>query len=535
MLAFGIRYLSGFAAATEPDARDRVEWPPHPGRIFMALAAAHFQTGADPAEREALTWVERLEETPVIRAGSHVERRPVTQYVPVNDRPGDRSTPPTAPIQSAPQLARGRQPRTFARAFLEDDVVYMAWPSAEPPEPVRDALRALCSKVTRIGHSSSLVQMWLAAGDEVSEPTWAPNEERAAVYLRVPGRGTLAELERAYNGKAVEGYADLLVAAADDTDRKVQRAAKKRLKEGFPGGAPPQLRPRLSVYRGYAPVDAAREADSGRGTVFSPHPIVLTLEREDGAQRYLDLPCVLAVVHRWREAILSMSDGFTHEVRGLLSGHNQDGSPLERPHLAFLPLAFVGHPHADGRLLGMGLVLPAGISRDDRRAALRAIGAVRHLALGRLGTWTIASERSSSPPWTLRPEAWTAYADGATHWSTVTPIVFDRHPKKDDRAGYQREAAAMIATACTRIGLPEPRAVIVTHVSAHLGVPPAFVFPRLRRKDGSERQHTHAILVFDEPVCGPVLIGAGRYRGYGVGRPLDHRREAGLPMLEGSP
>ena len=61
----------------------------------------------------------------------------------------------------------------------------------------------------------------------------------------------------------------------------------------------------------------------------------------------------------------------------------------------------------------------------------------------------------------------------------------------------------------------------MTAVSAHLGVPPAHVFPRLARKDGSERRHAHAILVFDEPVRGPVLIGAGRYRGHGVGRALE--------------
>ena len=54
MLAFGIRYLNGFVAAAEPDDRERAEWPPHPGRVFMALAAAHFQTGADAAERAAL-------------------------------------------------------------------------------------------------------------------------------------------------------------------------------------------------------------------------------------------------------------------------------------------------------------------------------------------------------------------------------------------------------------------------------------------------------------------------------------------------
>lgn len=71
------------------------------------------------------------------------------------------------------------------------------------------------------------------------------------------------------------------------------------------------------------------------------------------------------------------------------------------------------------------------------------------------------------------------------------------------------------------IYIPKTLAVIVTPVSAHLGVPPARAFPKLKRKDGSDRRHTHAILVFDGPVCGPVLVGAGRFRGYGVCRPTN--------------
>jgi CRISPR-associated protein Csb2 len=37
---------------------------------------------------------------------------------------------------------------------------------------------------------------------------------------------------------------------------------------------------------------------------------------------------------------------------------------------------------------------------------------------------------------------------------------------------------------------------------------------------------THAVIDFAEPVRGPVLIGAGRYNGFGVCRPLP---EAELP------
>jgi CRISPR-associated protein Csb2 len=72
-----------------------------------------------------------------------------------------------------------------------------------------------------------------------------------------------------------------------------------------------------------------------------------------------------------------------------------------------------------------------------------------------------------------------------------------------------------------RIGLHRPRELVKALVSAHLGVPPAHVFPQLVRKDGGERRHAHAILVFEQRVVGPVLIGAGRYRGYGVYRPVE--------------
>jgi CRISPR-associated protein Csb2 len=99
MLAFGIRYLNGFVAASEPHSHDRPEWPPHPGRVFMAPAAAYFDTGADAAERAALKWVEELETSTGIQAGEPSARALVTHYVPVNDKVG----PAKAILQSAPR------------------------------------------------------------------------------------------------------------------------------------------------------------------------------------------------------------------------------------------------------------------------------------------------------------------------------------------------------------------------------------------------------------------------------------------------
>lgn len=526
MLALGIRYLNGFSAASEPDALERPEWPPHPGRVFMALAAAHFETDEDSVERQALLWLEGLPSAPTIRAPEAAARAVVTtHYVPVNDEAiwtkKQKADRPPPGLESAPAVIRRRNARTFVRVWLqEDDTAYLTWLDSEPPDTIRRALSDLCAKVTRIGHSSSLVHMWLATADELGEPNWIPDEDRAVVRLRLARPGTLADLERRYNREAIEAFAELQVVAAGDSDPAAQRAAKRRLKNEFRNEPPLRLRPRLSAEQGYArPIP---EADVWRvpGTVFDPHLLVLTLKRDDGPYRHLDLVSVLALAQRWREALISASNDLPESARRLLSGHDPHGAPLEEPHLSFLPLAFVGHPNADGHLLGMGLALPGQVSREERREVMRAAGRVSKLRLGRLGTWRVVRDTSASPSWNLRPETWTAHPAGATHWSTITPLAFDRHPKATDPAAHQTEVAAMVAEACARIGLPEPRTVVVTQVSAHLGVPPAHVFPRLRRKDGSERRHVHTILVFDEPVRGPILLGAGRYRGYGFCRPL---------------
>ncbi|MCZ7601105.1 MAG: type I-U CRISPR-associated protein Csb2 [Gammaproteobacteria bacterium] len=250
MLAFGIRYLSGFVAAAEFYDLARAEWPPHPGRIFMAMAAAHFQTGADPCEREALLWLEGSARggeisPPCIAAPDCMQRAVVRHYVPVNDKAG----PSKANMQSL-TLTRDRQERTFARASLGDEFVYCLWPDLDPPETHRRALAQLCAKVTRIGHSSSLVQMWMADAEETREPDWLPDESRATIHLRIAGPGTLEYLEQEYNAMAIEDYTNPQVEAETADNVKTRKAAVRRLKDDYGKRPPPQQRPRLSLFQG---------------------------------------------------------------------------------------------------------------------------------------------------------------------------------------------------------------------------------------------------------------------------------------------
>jgi CRISPR-associated protein Csb2 len=117
----------------------------------------------------------------------------------------------------------------------------------------------------------------------------------------------------------------------------------------------------------------------------------------------------------------------------------------------------------------------------------------------------------------LLPETWTGQPDGATDWATVAPIVLDEHAT-DSVALYDKMARA-IRLACRNDGLPEPCEIIITPVSAHFGAPPADAFHGLQLQ-GIKRPHRHAILIFSEPVQGPILLGAGRHDGYGFCRPM---------------
>lgn len=530
MITIGLRFITGYYVASHQSDRWQPEWPPHPGRMFMALAEAYFETGADPREKHALEWLETLP-PPLIYASDAFSRTAFAHYVPVNDTPSikDKNSKPGI-VQSIPAIPRIKQPRTFPRVRPVDDTVWFIWPDVDPPEAIRDALDSLCCKVVRVGHSSSLVQAWVAQELNGVVPRWIPDDETAEIRMRVPSRGTLAMLRDRYNADAIETFFDLdaRIRSSQGKDQKEAKAAFREVfgREWKRGIAPPErLRPVLGLWQGYRRVDT--EADvPPRETVFDPAFTVLRLEpTAEAFGGRLDLTTTLRLTDVLRAALMNRATELGLDpVPEVITGHQLDGQPLHRPHAAFIPLGFVGREHADGHLLGLALVLPRDAHWPrhavERRQVLTALARIQTLKLGRLGVWRLVPEVRESPAYNLTPEAWTGGHRGARVWGTVTPIVLDRHPKAESRREYYEEVAAVIRQSCERIGLPTPVSVTTGPVSPHLGVPASHEFPRLERKDGSQRRHTHATIVFEEPVVGPVLLGAGRYRGYGLCRPV---------------
>lgn len=508
-LTIGWEYLTGRCVATDPASRKHAEWPPHPGRVFMALAAAHFETGKERAEAEALRWLETLGD-PELGLPDFFSRREVVDcYVPVNDVAG----PSTAILQSASGLTRGRKERTFPTVWVGDAFCFLRWPDADPEavEGHRSALELLCAKVTRIGHSSSLVRMWVA--DEMpstgSMETWIPDDQLAELRARRVSEGTLDLLDRHFKARD-------------------------------------PIRPKLGFWTGYRN-NKVELTPSVQHTNFDTDLLILT--KVEGPQ--LPLESSLAATRALRGAIMAH---IVSDIPDWVSGHKPNSEPLrnDNQQMAQIPLPFIGSEYADGHLMGLGLIFPRSISRAERGRALGSLllessGQPRTitLTLGALGVWKLIKRDWTEARLALKPETWTANAQGSTTWATVTPMVLDRFPKCDmirEREGWESEVAGIITKSCVRLGLPEPLEIRFGTTSWQLGSPRAIGkrrrlrghselpvtdaalgdgFPIYPAKGGNgARPQLHVCVRFAKPVVGPILLGAGRFLGYGLCKPL---------------
>lgn len=546
MLAIEVVFLTGRYVATAYNTRTEGEWPPHPARVFSALAATHF--AADPGltqglaeERALLEWLEQ-QGPPQIRATEATAREVVTVFVPVNDvaltnvdgeahavlearakvagaeENGDAKSLKTAqkslkaaqdayskalakainvPAKSGDPKAgarvlpdqRGRQPRTFPSVTPAEPVVEFIWPTASPTSQQRARLDGLLARVVRVGHSSTLVSMRTL--NEPREPTWVPFQS-GSLSLRVFEPGQLTALERAF-----------------ETHREVE----------------PRVMPaRQQLYARPTAVGAEAPAQSVFGDDW------LVLRRVGGP--HVPMTATAGIARQVRRALMSFADS----IPEVLSGHSPSRSPSEQPHMAVVPLPFIGHANASGLILGVALVLPRAAGADQRTAVFRAVAGweaksrvededapALPLHLGEAGEFLLERVEWGAVASTLLPRVW---CQPSCVWSSVTPVALDQNPgdlrSRDPRKLLKATAEAKdtITKGCVRIGLPPPISVEILPAAPWAIAAKARQYPRFPvAPDRTQRVLTHARLVFDRPVSGPVLIGAGRYVGLGLFRP----------------
>ncbi|WP_067625303.1 type I-G CRISPR-associated protein Csb2 [Alicyclobacillus acidiphilus] len=500
MLVLEIEYLSGVSyAAIGPDSAVP-DWPPQPDRIFSALVATWAAHGEPEDEMEALKWLEQLE-APLLDASEAWSRTQRTSYVPPNDATSSKK----AHALHLVPARRERQPRHFAAARPEHPILRLLWkePRSMDEEKVA-ALNALAMDTAYVGHSSSLTRCRVYLSDEDMPDT--VQTVKRTVY---PGR--LDELVRAFE-------------------------AGRRPRAGVWVSTQPPVRSHSQV------------------SVFSPEWLLLeAVEGEDPHEKLPDIRAAALAAKAIRDRIvegyrLSRADV---PAPAVVSGKMPNGRPAVEPHLSIVPLAFVGFPYADGHLLGFGLVPPRGsrlFNEAGWRGALRSITewderSQRHvmvvpLGSGETNTLTMKLAFTLEPSKKSLDSALYVYDKGkpARTFATVTPMVLDRYV--NERGTAQVEAIVrQIVQACRHIGLPEPEmvstrdgvrpAVIVDKHSSFEGAPSVTMggkqphWMRWRLPDYlSGRMLTHAVIRFPEPVAGPVILGAGRYLGLGLCRPV---------------
>lgn len=479
-LLLEVEFLAGFcAAATGPD-NETAEWPIEGDRLFSALVATWGARGCRSDEAEALRWLE-AQPAPRVRASDWSQRSSETFFVPPNDARLDRGK---KAADVFPAL-RKRQPRRFAVSCPEEAVLRYSW-RAEPEPAVLAALDRLARDTAYLGASRSLVRCQFLKGEDVGE-----TPVRRWVYS-----GRLDELVRRFE-------------------------AGRRPLPGVPVVA-------VGTDHPHEPADASPFAEDW-----------LVLEHVGGMMPAL-LACAL-VARTIRDTILSgyRREGLEDRIPEVVSGHGPDGTASRKPHLAIVPLPFVGFPYADGRVLGYALVPPrgSGLLKDETfRRVLRRLAPIdgrrehRVLTIATpVGTEAAQAFRIELAPRSdgggrrsLDPRL---YTRPATRFGSVTPILLDRHLKSN---GVQRRAEIrqLVELACERIGLPKPIAVETDRHSAFEGAPSVYyagspLWTRWRLpKELASRQLVHAVLEFAKPVRGPVLIGAGRFCGLGLMRPV---------------
>ena len=566
MFAIEVNFLTGrFTAAAHHD-RTRPEWPPHPARLFSALVAVWADVHPndpddplDPAERQAIEWLES-QPPPSICASDAAPRRTVGHFVPVNDarviaagayqKRADKINELAARIEEARADERPREVKELQKEMREKqnvsaliagagqgkanpavDIMPQGWvtmppgrgttkgqvrtgqarffPSVTPDDPrvtylwdtdpadgITRIIDGLCARLTRLGHSSSLVSC------RVVRDFPAAN--------RIPGNG-------------------------GEVMRSVRPGQLKALEQEYVKhqGNKPRTLP-------FTPVRYRRaEPASDEATVLKPDTAgewlvfaFLPGSRAFPSTRAVDVATALrgALLHHAADPI---PEG--------LSGHRREGRPSTIPHAAFLPLPWVQHEHADGRLMGTAVNMPEGLDAESRRALLRAVGRWEAgaasgglvLTLGRKGHLKMERITGPSPLITLRQGPWRR---SSHRWTSAVPIALPTHPgplgkgTPSARAKAWVKAEQAVAASCRHVGLPEPAAVEVSMTPFIRGAQPAPSFPAFHQGPAGgrpiARRLVHAALTFDRSVAGPLMLGAGRYLGLGLMRPIPERRAA---------
>jgi CRISPR-associated protein Csb2 len=472
-LSITIRYLQPLSHCRGDG--DNPEWPPSPLRLFQALIAA---AAARWNEREqlltavpALRWLQNQTPPAIIACAAVASKVPTQFYVPDNSADLLVASWKRGETDKVPK----RTDKVVLPTHLSGDTVNYLVPLDPEGKNHLSVLQTAARSITHLGWGIDMV----AADAEVITTAQAaalPGErwvvaQSGGVALRVPTAGTLDDLIRKHQ--------DFLNRLSD---------------------------------RGFSPVPPLREfavRHYRRTTDPEPRPCcVFTILKPDASgNRAFSTARRTSHVAAWiRHAVAQVSesagwDDFLPFVHGHAnSGSTPNTAANSSQRFQYLPLPTINsHLQRVESIRRVMVAAPVGF--QDR------IDFIRRRLLG----YELRCDNEVIGLLNLQPgKDWVRdqYLRAAATWSTVTPVILDgfndHNPKKTEK---------LLRKALANAGIVCPVEFDYQPFGFRAGVEPVREFCRPKKLNGTM---VHVKLRFQQPIPGPIAIGAGRYRGFGL-------------------
>ena len=480
MLAISVEFLHGTFRA-DPDGTagtgglTRGEWPPAPSRLLAAMIAAD-GTGerCRMTDGSELEWFEQLP-APIIHAhGRPWHQRLQPRYVVRHNGTAEPGT------HQEYVGRKGVQIRPGVRVTPRSPHVVYLW-NNEPPPAIIDALRRRAARIGYLGAADSPVCVRVDSQMPESTATgeaFLP-DPHGYVMVGVPSAGDVRLLDAMY-------------AEWVDRGANVARAHYPALRH-------------QAAYRS----PTAAVPDNTIGTVVA----WLRLDVAVSGRR------ITAVTSLFKDAVLSHHQELHGEPPPVLHGHGftQTGYEIAR----YLALPDVGHRRSRGRIHGLALWMPPGCDPVVRRQVRDAAFVIRRLTgrgvdvpvqpqqqhADRPVEFARRDDDDKERPFAANPARWTR---SSRCWVTAFPAIHERRGQLD---------LAEVSRWCEHAGLPSPAAFRSARTPlVHGAVDLAPV--EVNRPGRPGLPYSHVMLWFEKPVPGPVVIGSGRQRGFGLCVPV---------------
>ena len=485
-LRITVRFLDSVPSFHGRNDDSEPEWPPSPLRLFQALVCAaasrwredQFNEYAQPA----LQWLE-TQSPAVVSPAVSTESFGYRMYVPNNS--GDLMTAAWARGDTDTTMAKFRVEKDVRPTRLSSDTLHYLYALPSEGCPHLEVLKAAARSMTHLGWG---IDMVAADADVISEEqaaklpgeVWRPAADGSGTPLRVPKPGTLDDLMRKHK--------DFLNRLSGDGFRPV---------------------PPLSCFK----VVNYRRATETAGKSWCAFGI---LKPDASGNRAFDTARRASHVAAWvRHATGEVCEKWP-DVASFVHGHPVDNDKTQikgeqaDQRFQFLPLPTIEHRGELGLKVGsirrVLIAAPSGCQEKIDFIRRRLPGQELVWDGQPIGLLNILPTND----WVLKQ-----YTGSSTTWSTVTPVIW---PGYDDRDAVKAEK--LLRKAFVDAGISKelvagigPEDLEWRQVAFRAGPDLA---KNYARPDKLTDSMYHVRVRFAHTVTGPLAIGAGRYRGFGL-------------------